>query len=152
MITQKEIKQERDMLIQNTGLIWKGKNLLKLPISIEDSAETFRSLIDTLQRMEYIMDTIFGKRKGISFSIDKNTNTGQHLWFIGINFKPYKVSMPEIFELIDANFKPNGYSGTNEWKHNMCKELNIPMTGVLAYLNPSDGYWNDNELIQKPVN
>ena len=146
MMTRKEIKQERDSLVEDTGLIWKGKNVFKMAVPIDGSTELFRLLIIVLQENGYVMGSIDWGGKWLRFHFEKNEG---YQWFVNVKLTPYKASMLEIFDLITTNFKPNGYSGTNEWKHDMCKRLGVPMTGRLDYLNPSNGYWDGNELKNK---
>lgn len=153
-MNNKDIKLERECLIKETGLIWEGKNELKFdsnkPISL------FISLIENILKLEYKIQHLYSrytqkthKHNGIAFFIKReigiwpNKDYKQWQWYITVNIKPYKDNIIDLFKIINKYFTPNGITGTNEWKQDVCRDLKIPLVGKLKYLIPR---WYNNRL------
>ena len=143
-MTPKEWQIEKKTLKEKTNLIFKRKNIFGFPDSLNFVSE-FLSLKQELENMNYIMKKIFFSRNRVlSFNFDSSK------WSIYIDTKFSKDSdLVGLFAFLDENFDRNGYTGTNEWKHDYCNILKTPMIGDLKYLVPEGKYWYLDEICEK---
>ena len=153
-MNNKDIKLERESLIKETKLIWVGKNELKFDSN--KPIGSFRDFIENILKFGYKILHIYSrytqkshKHNGFAFFIKKeiskwpNKDYKQWQWYITVNIKPYKDNIIELFKIIDKYFTPNGITGTNEWKQDVCRDLKIPLVAKLKYLIPR---WYNNRL------
>ena len=143
-MTQKELQIEKKILREKTNLIFKRKNIFGFADSLNFVSE-FLKLKQELEKMNYIMGKIFTSNKNVI-----NFHFKSSKWLIFIDTKFSKDSdLVGLFAFLDKNFDRNGYTGTNEWKHDFCNILKTPMIGDLKYLVPEGKYWFKDEICKK---
>jgi hypothetical protein len=134
-------RDERQAIIDLVKAEWTGKNTFRLKT---DPAIVFQVLLDhgfTSSRIPFNES----HPTGFSFNVSRNNFS----WFIKIALRDFLNTLPKVFKFIDS-LENNGYSGSNEWKVDVCAQLGVPRTGDLAYLKQPGKYWFVNELCTSP--
>lgn len=134
-------KNERQAIIDLIRVKWLGKNTFRLQT---DPAIAFQTLLDhgfTSERIPFHES----HPTGFSFFVSRNNLN----WLIKIGLRDFLDILPKVFKFVDT-LKCNGYSGSNEWKVDVCVILHVPREGDLAYLKQPGKYWFDNELCEEP--
>ena len=147
-MSQKQWQTEKKALKKISNLDFKRKNIFGFPDSPNFVIE-FLKLTQQLENMGYIIKKHFtSKTKSVSFSIKSIK-----CWFFIETKFTNESNLKDLFSFLDDNFdnyRNGGYTGSNEWKHDFCNFLKLPMVGDLKYLDPDEGYWFHNELHIKP--
>jgi len=136
MTFTKAEREERQRVIDLTGAEWIGKNTFRMhtdpAIAIQILINNGFTSASTIYPLYHPLGFVFEARGKL---MD---------WFFNVAFKDFDIV--SLFKFIDTSLYHNGYTGTNEWKHDICRHLKIPMKGKLSYLNPSGKYWFCDEL------
>jgi hypothetical protein len=158
--TKAEIKAERDAILGKMNWTWKRKNILGMPYS-KSLKDDFPKLRAGLHDLGYTIDKRFTSLSNnhVAFTFGDVEDSGR--WYVEISVKEYldditaffewnALTSPSgysFFEWIDENFEiGENYLGSKEWKRDMCKKYDIPMTGALSFLDPPNGFWIHNEF------
>ena len=143
-LNRTEVKKVRDLILAQTNLKWTGKNKFTIKDYTLAFPLIFQNLKVNLEELGYEIDPIIRNAFKKCFSVKfKKINTHENYY---MDFKLIKTRLSEIFTLIDDNLQVKGYTGSNEWKRDLCLKHKVPMIDELAYLDPEEGYWFNNEL------
>src|SRR5271157_667168 len=119
MTLTKDERIERDLIVQKTGLTWKGKNVFEMRRKENFDAD-FSKLKDNLENNGFVLEKHvldFDSRE-ISFTFRGPKHTLHHefnyQWFVEIKTKEFIDDIVPVFNLIGTIFEKNGYSGSNE--------------------------------------
>jgi hypothetical protein len=149
----KEQRIERDLIITTTGLQWSGKNHFRVmpETDLDKICERLKSLGYTLGKMignTRNFELYFEKRweEPVTYGGVCHLLHRQYAIFVAVPINPTNVE--RVFVWIDDHPEvQQGYSGSNEWKVDICNWGKIPPVGKLAYLHPPKGYWIGHELV-----
>lgn len=140
MIPIKELTKKRKAEKEELKEILKHKrkNIYRLEDS-KDFVQEYLKLHQILEKKGYIFANFYQSARTISFSY--SSPIYGYIFIETILSKQSNIlALFRFFD--DFQDHTRAYTGTNEWKHDFCRILKIPMIGDLKYLDPDDGkYW-----------